>query len=135
MGIKEAGGNLSKIVETMSYVHGKLDLYSGNDDQIVPLMALGGQGVISVISNIMPAETAMICDKFFAGDIAGAAQLQYTYHDLIDALFSEVNPIPVKAAMTAMGYCENRLRLPLTTMDPEKEKKLLSIMRKHGLSV
>lgn len=135
VGIKEAGGNLSKIVETMSYVHGKLDLYSGNDDQIVPLMALGGQGVISVISNIMPAETAMICDKFFAGDIAGAAQLQYTYHDLIDALFSEVNPIPVKAAMTAMGYCENRLRLPLTTMDPEKEKKLLSIMRKHGLSV
>ncbi|MCI8332200.1 MAG: 4-hydroxy-tetrahydrodipicolinate synthase [Clostridiales bacterium] len=135
VGIKEAGGNLSKIVETMSYVHGKLDLYSGNDDQIVPLLALGGQGVISVISNLLPAETAALCDKFFAGDVEGAAKMQYQYHALIDALFSEVNPIPVKAAMAAMGFCENRLRLPLTTMDKEKEKKLLAIMRTHGLNV
>lgn len=135
VGIKEAGGNLSKIVETMSYVHGKLDLYSGNDDQIVPLLALGGQGVISVISNLLPAETAALCDKFFAGDIEGAAKMQYQYHALIDALFSEVNPIPVKAAMAAMGFCENRLRLPLTTMDKEKEQKLLAIMRTHGLNV
>jgi len=135
VGIKEAGGNLSKIVETMSYVYGKLDLYSGNDDQIVPLMALGGQGVISVISNLLPAETAALCDKFFAGDIEGAARMQYQYHALIDALFSEVNPIPVKAAMAAMGFCENRLRLPLTTMDKEKEKKLLAIMRTHGINV
>ena len=135
VGIKEAGGNLSKIVETMSYVYGKLDLYSGNDDQIVPLLSLGGQGVISVISNLLPAETAALCDKFFAGDIEGAARMQYQYHALIDALFSEVNPIPVKAAMAAMGFCENRLRLPLTTMDKEKEKKLLAIMRTHGINV
>lgn len=135
VGIKEAGGNLSKIVETMSYVYGKLDLYSGNDDQIVPLMALGGQGVISVISNLLPAETVALCAKFFDGDIEGAARMQYQYHALIDALFSEVNPIPVKAAMSALGFCENRLRLPLTTMDKEKEKKLLAIMRTHGLQV
>ena len=131
--IKEAGGNLSKIVETMSYVHDKLDLYSGNDDQIVPLMSLGGNGVISVLSNIMPSQTVEICDRFFRGDVAGAAKLQYEYHALITALFSEVNPIPVKAAMAAMGFCKNYLRLPLTTMDPEKEKVLLACMRAQGL--
>lgn len=133
VGIKEAGGNLSKIVETMSYVHDKLDLYSGNDDQIVPLMSLGGNGVISVLSNIMPSQTVEICDRFFRGDVAGAAKLQYEYHALITALFSEVNPIPVKAAMAAMGFCKNYLRLPLTTMDPEKEKVLLACMRAQGL--
>lgn len=133
VGIKEAGGNPSKIVETMSYVHDKLDLYSGNDDQIVPLMSLGGNGVISVLSNIMPSQTVEICDRFFRGDVAGAAKLQYEYHALITALFSEVNPIPVKAAMAAMGFCKNYLRLPLTTMDPEKEKVLLACMRAQGL--
>lgn len=133
--IKEANGDISKIVETMSYVNGKLDLYSGNDDQIVPLLSLGGDGVISVLSNVLPAETVEMCNKFFAGDIKGAAEMQYKYHALISALFSEVNPIPVKAAMAAMGYCENRLRLPLTTMDPEKEKVLLKCMREQGLNV
>lgn len=132
-GIKEANGNLSKIVETMSYVSGKLDLYSGNDDQIVPLMSVGGIGAISVLSNVLPRETCQITEKFFAGDIHGAAMLQYQYHALISALFSEVNPIPVKAAMAAMGFCENTLRLPLTPMDEEKQAKMLQIMRGHGL--
>lgn len=132
-GIKEANGNLSKIVETMSYVNGKLDLYSGNDDQIVPLMSLGGVGAISVLSNIMPKETCEIAHRFFEGDIAGAAELQYKYHSLIDALFSEVNPIPVKAAMAAMGHCRNTLRLPLTEMDTAKAEKMYGIMREHGL--
>ena len=133
VGIKEANGNLSKIVETMSYVHEKLDLYSGNDDQIVPLMSLGGIGAISVLSNIMPRQTVEITDKYFAGDVAGAAKLQYKYHSIIDALFSEVNPIPVKAAMAKMGFCENKLRLPLTTMDEAKAEAMYQIMKGHGI--
>ena len=131
--IKEANGDLSKIVETMSYVHDKLDLYSGNDDQIVPLMSVGGIGAISVLSNVLPKETCEIAKKFFAGDVQGAALLQYKYHSLISALFSEVNPIPVKAAMAAMGYCDNTLRLPLTPMDAAKEEKMLAILRSHGV--
>lgn len=133
--IKEANGNISKIVETMSYVHGKLDLYSGNDDQIVPLLALGGEGVISVLSNILPAETVEMCDRFFAGDVKGACELQYRYHALIDSLFSEVNPIPVKAAMAKMGFCENTLRLPLTPMDEKLAEKLYANMREAGIKI
>lgn len=131
--IKEANGDISKIVETMSYVHGKLDLYSGNDDQIVPLMALGGVGVISVLSNVMPAETVEMTKRFFAGDVAGAAQLQYKYHALIDALFCEVNPIPVKAAMSMLGWCEDSLRLPLTPMTDASREKLKKAMLDLGL--
>ena len=133
--IKEANGNISKIVETMAKVHGKLDLYCGNDDQIVPLMALGGSGVISVLSNILPAETAELCRRFLAGDIAGSAAMQYRYHALIDALFSEVNPIPVKAALAKMGFCENRLRMPLTPMEDGHAEKLFALMRAEGLPV
>lgn len=133
--IKEANGNISKIVETMAKVHGKLDLYCGNDDQIVPLMALGGIGVISVLSNILPAETAELCRRFLAGDVAGSAAMQYRYHALIDALFSEVNPIPVKAALSKMGFCENRLRMPLTPMEDEHAEKLFALMRAEGLQV
>ena len=133
--IKEANGNISKIVETMSLVHDKLDLYSGNDDQIVPLMALGGCGVISVISNLLPKETVELCNRFFAGDVAGAAELQYKYHYLIDALFCEVNPIPVKAAMAAMGFCEDYLRLPLTPMEENTKAVLLQAMRDVGIEV
>lgn len=135
VGIKEANGDISKIVETMSYVHDKLDLYCGNDDQIVPLMSLGGIGVISVLSNVIPAETVALTDKFFAGDIEGAAKLQYKFHRLIDALFCEVNPIPVKAAMAALGYCEDSLRLPLTPMEDANKAKLLAAMRELGLNV
>ena len=133
--IKEASGNISQIVETMALCRGKLDLYSGNDDQIVPLMSMGGLGCISVLSNILPAETREICTRFFAGDIAGSAELQCRYQPLISALFCEVNPIPVKAALAAMGLCEDRLRLPLTSMEPENREKLLARMREQGLNV
>ncbi|HKL74092.1 MAG TPA: 4-hydroxy-tetrahydrodipicolinate synthase [Clostridia bacterium] len=133
--IKEANGQISKIVETMSLVGDKLDLYSGNDDQIVPLLSLGGKGVISVLSNIMPKETKEICTRFFDKDIKGSCQLQLRLHNLIDSLFSEVNPIPVKAAAYAMGICENSLRLPLTTMDEAKYQKMLGYMREQGLNV
>lgn len=135
VGIKEANGDISKIVETMARVRGKLDLYSGNDDQIVPLMALGGKGVISVLSNVLPRGTVELCDRFLRGDIAGAAELQCRYHRLIDALFSEVNPIPVKAAMAAMGYCKDYLRLPLTPMEDATRANLLDAMRELGITV
>ena len=131
--IKEANGNISKIVETQSLVGGKLTMYSGNDDQIVPILSMGGQGVISVLSNVAPKQTAEICERFFRGDTAGAAKLQCELLPLIQALFCETNPIPVKAAMAAMGWCENYLRLPLTPMEPEHEETLLALMRQHGL--
>jgi 4-hydroxy-tetrahydrodipicolinate synthase len=98
-------------------------------------MALGGVGVISVLSNPMPKATAELCRKFFEGDVAGAAKMQLDLLPLINALFCEVNPIPVKAAMAAMGYCENYLRLPLTTMEPEHEAKLLALMQEQGIDV
>ena len=135
VGIKEANGNISKIVDTMARVRGRLDLYSGNDDQIVPLMALGGVGAISVLSNILPRETVAISDAMLSGNYEKAAELQCHYHALIDALFCEVNPIPVKAAMAAMGFCENTLRLPLTEMEDANREKLLALMRKEGLKV
>ncbi|MFI3142266.1 MAG: 4-hydroxy-tetrahydrodipicolinate synthase [Clostridia bacterium] len=133
--IKEANGDISKIVATMALVGDKLDLYSGNDDQIVPLLSLGGSGVISVLSNVVPKKTVELCDKFFAGDIAGSAQMQYDLLPLTNALFSEVNPIPVKAAMSAMGYCKDYLRLPLTPMEDHTKAVLLDEMRKQGVEV
>ena len=131
--IKEANGNISAIVETASLVGNKLDIYSGNDDQIVPVLSMGGAGCISVLSNLLPKETCEITRRFFAGDVAGAAELQMKYVPLINALFCEVNPIPVKAAMHAMGYCEDILRLPLTCMEQPNREKLLGLMRKEGL--
>ena len=131
--IKEANGNLSKIVETAALVGDKLDIYSGNDDQIVPMLSVGGKGVISVLSNLVPRETSELCHRFFRGDIRGSMQLQTKYLTLINALFSEVNPIPVKAAMNAMGYCEDYLRLPLTPMEDAHRATLLDLMRQHGL--
>lgn len=131
--IKEANGNISSVVETMSLVQGKLDLYSGNDDQIVPILSMGGAGCISVLSNILPRETCEITRRFFAGDVTGAAQLQMKYLPLVNALFSEVNPIPVKAAMAAMGWGENVLRLPLTPMEDASREKLFALMRREGL--
>ncbi len=131
--IKEAGGNISQIAELAALTRGKLDIYSGNDDQIVPILALGGKGVISVLSNPMPRATSEICHRFFRGDVEGSLKLQLDLLPLINALFCEVNPIPAKAAMAAMGYGENSLRLPLTPMEPEHEEKLLAIMRELGL--
>ncbi len=132
-GIKEANGDISSVVETQSLLRGKLDLYSGNDDQLVPILAMGGAGGISVLSNLMPRQTREICDRFWDGDIAGAAKLQCDYLPLINALFSEVNPIPVKAAMAAMGFGENSLRLPLTCMEQAHAEVLLRLMREQGL--
>ena len=134
-GIKEANGNIAKIVETMSIVGDRLDLYSGNDDEIVPLLLVGGSGVISVLSNVFPKETSLMCKKFFEGDTKGALELQFKYFKLIKALFSEVNPIPVKAAMAAMGFCEDYLRLPLTPMEDAHKEVLLQCMREQGLNV
>ena len=134
-GIKEANGNISKIVETAALVGDQLAIYSGNDDEIVPIMACGGIGVISVLSNVAPHQTVEICDKFFAGDVAGAMALQAKYLPLIRALFSEVNPIPVKAAMAAMGFCEDYLRLPLTPMEDARRQVLLDEMRRQGIRV
>lgn len=131
--IKEANGNISKIVETAALVGDKLDIYSGNDDQIVPVLSMGGAGVISVLSNVMPKETSEICKRFWRGDVIGSAKLQCELLPLINALFSEVNPIPVKAAMAAMGYGEDYLRLPLTPMEDAHREVLYSIMRSHGL--
>ncbi len=127
--IKEANGDISSAVATAALVGDKLDMYSGNDDQIVPMLSIGGSGVISVLSNLLPKETSDLCHKFFAGDVAGSAQMQFKYLPLINALFCEVNPIPVKAAMAAMGFCEDYLRLPLTPMEDAHKEKLLSIMR------
>ena len=131
--MKEASGNISQIAELAALTRGKMDIYSGNDDQIVPVLSLGGQGVISVLSNVMPRATVEICDRFFKGDVAGSCDLQLELLPLINALFSEVNPIPVKAAMTAMGYCEDILRLPLTPMEDANREKLLALMRAQGL--
>ena len=133
--IKEANGNLSKIVETAALVGDKLDIYSGNDDQIVPILACGGKGVISVLSNVAPKETALMCKKFFDGDVVGAMEMQKKYLPLVNALFCEVNPIPAKAAMAAMGFCENYLRLPLVPMEDAHREVLLQCMRNVGVKV
>ena len=133
--IKEASGNLSKIIDTMALVNGKLDLYSGNDDQITPLLSLGGCGVISVLSNLLPAETQELCMSFMRGDVCKSTAMQYQYLELVHALFSDVNPIPVKAAMAAMGFCEDYLRAPLLPMEETAKAKLLAAMRAQGINV
>ena len=131
--IKEANGDISKIAKTAQLLNGALDIYSGNDDQIVPIMSLGGIGVISVLSNVAPAQTVKICDRWFNGDVEGARELQLELLPLINALFCEVNPIPVKAGMAAMGWCENFLRLPLTPMSEGAWAKLEACMKEQGL--
>lgn len=131
--IKEASGNISQIAELAMLVGDKMDIYSGNDDQIIPVMSLGGKGVISVLSNIMPKETSRMCKLFASGDLKGALDIQLRLLPLINSLFSEVNPIPVKSAVSAMGFCENYVRLPLTTMDKDKEAVMLDLMRKENL--
>ena len=131
--VKEASGNISQIAKIAELCGDKMDIYSGNDDQIVPVLSLGGKGVISVLSNLVPKETSDMCHLFWEGKTKESLDLQLKYLSLVDALFSEVNPIPAKAAMAAMGYCENSLRLPLTPMESKNEEKLLAIMRKVGI--
>ena len=131
--IKEASGNLSKVAETAHLVGDKLDIYSGNDDQIIPILSLGGAGVISVLSNPMPKETSRMCHDFFEGNIEAARKTQLDLIPLINTLFCEVNPIPAKAAMAAMGFCEDYLRLPLTPMEEGNKAKLLKLMAEQNL--
>lgn len=133
--IKEANSDISKIVETFALVGDQLDIYSGNDDQIVPILSMGGQGCISVLSNVVPRETVAITDQFFAGNVAEAARLQCQFMPLIRSLFCESNPIPVKAAMSALGFCENYLRLPLVPMEQDHYETMLQQMRELGLQV
>ena len=132
-GIKEASGNISQIAEVARLCKDKIAVYSGNDDQIVPIMSLGGIGVISVLSNVLPKETVEMTDAMLSGDYVKARDLQLRYLPLVDSLFCEVNPIPVKAAVAAMGYCKNIVRLPLTSMTKPNEDKMLEIMREHGI--
>lgn len=133
VGVKEASGNISQVAKIMELTDGNIDLYSGNDDQIVPLLSLGGKGVISVLSNVAPKETHDICEKFFQGDIAGSRELQLRALPLIEQLFCEVNPIPVKRAMALMGMDCGPLRMPLTQITPEHEKALEQAMRDFGI--
>lgn len=133
VGVKEASGNISQVAKLMSLAKGKVDLYSGNDDQIVPLLSLGGKGVISVLSNVAPRQTHEICEKFFAGDVAGSCQEQLRAIDLVKALFCEVNPIPVKMALNLMGKEVGGLRTPLTEMEPEHAKVLKQAMEEYGI--
>lgn len=131
--IKDATGNISQVAQTMYACEGNIDIYSGNDDQIVPVLALGGKGVISVLSNVAPRETHDIVAKFLAGDVAGSRALQLKMLPLIDALFSEVNPIPVKKALNLMGKEVGPLRLPLTEMEDAHAAVLEAELRKVGL--
>lgn len=133
VGVKDATDNFSQMARMMAMADGCVDLYSGNDNQIVPAMALGGKGVISVLSNIAPKETHAICAKFLEGDVAGSRELQLKAVPLIDALFCEVNPIPVKKAMNLMGMEAGPLRRPLTEMEDANTEKLKKAMQEFGL--
>lgn len=133
--IKEASGDISQVAAISRLCGDSLDIYSGNDDQIVPVMSLGGKGVISVLSNLLPRETSEMCHAYMNGDCKRALDMQLKYLPLIDSLFCEVNPIPVKAAMAAMGYCDNYLRLPLTPMEEANEQRLLADMRNAGINL
>ncbi len=131
--VKEANGDLSSILRLRFAVGDELAVYSGNDDQIVPILSLGGMGVISVLSNVVPRETHDICQFYFDGKVKEAEKLQIEYTDLIDALFCETNPIPVKTAMRLLGYAAGPLRLPLSEMEPENLKKLEVALKAHKL--
>ena len=133
VGVKEASGNLSQIARLAAKAKGTVDIYSGNDDQIVPILSLGGKGVISVLSNVAPKETHEICAKYFEGDVEGSRDLQLRAMDLCDALFCEVNPIPVKKALNLMGMEAGSLRLPLTEMEEANAAKLEKAMREFGI--
>ncbi len=133
VGIKEASGNISQVAKIMNLTDGKIELYSGNDDQIVPILSLGGLGVISVLSNVAPQQTHDICAKWFAGDIKGSRELQLKALPLVAELFSEVNPIPVKKALNLQGYEVGGLRMPLTELTKANEEKLAKAMREFGI--
>ena len=133
VGIKEASGNISQVAKLASLAQGKIDIYSGNDDMIVPLLSLGGKGVISVLSNVAPRQTHEICSKFFEGDVEGSCKEQLRAIELCDALFCEVNPIPVKAALNLMGKEVGSFRRPLTDMEPANVERLRNAMKEYGI--
>ena len=133
VGVKEASGNISTVAQIMHLCDGNVDLYSGNDDQVVPLLSLGGIGVISVLSNVAPAYVHDMCYKFFSGDVEGSCKMQLNALPLVDALFCEVNPIPVKAALNMMGKEVGTLRAPLTEMEDGHKEVLRKAMKEFGL--
>ena len=133
--IKEASGNMSQVVELFARCGDKLDVYSGEDGLTVPILSMGGKGTISVLSNVVPKEAVAMTNAFFAGDVAEAARLQCRYLNLINLLFCEVNPIPAKAAVSAMGFGKEYIRLPLTPMEEGNRAKLLAEMRRLGVQV
>ena len=131
--VKEASGDISAVAEIAALCGDDLQLYSGNDDQILPVLALGGKGVISVLSNVLPRETHEICELFFRGDVEGSRCMMLKYLDLIHALFSDVNPIPVKEAMNLMGMQVGPCRLPLVEMSENGKKNLVEVLKKYSL--
>lgn len=133
MGVKEASGNLSSIALLLSECGEKLAVYSGNDDQILPILALGGSGVVSVVSNIMPTETQKLCDSFFSGNIELARKIQFQLMNMINALFCEVNPIPLKYAMSIIGLCSGEVRLPLTSPSEKSKAKIFETLSRYNL--
>ena len=133
VGVKDATGNISGVAKVLQLANGDVDLYSGNDDQIVPILSLGGKGVISVLSNVAPKQTHDICQLYFDGKVKESAQLQLKALPVIDGLFCEVNPIPVKKAMNLMGLNAGPLRRPLTEMEDEHAEKLAAAMKEFGI--
>ena len=131
--IKEASGDIGQVATLAALADGCLDIYSGNDDQVVPLLALGGKGVISVLSNVAPRETHDMVMKFLEGDVKGSLDIQLKYIDVIHNLFSEVNPIPAKRAVAEMGYCKNIVRRPLTEMEEDHAQVLIQSMKEAGI--
>ena len=131
--IKEASGDIGQVATLAALADGCLDIYSGNDDQVVPLLALGGKGVISVLSNVAPRETHDMVMKFLEGDVKGSLDIQLKYMDVIHNLFSEVNPIPAKRAVSEMGYCRNIVRRPLTEMEEDHAQVLINAMKEAGI--
>ncbi|NLM03622.1 MAG: 4-hydroxy-tetrahydrodipicolinate synthase [Clostridiales bacterium] len=131
--IKEASGNIAQVLEIKRLVSDDFKIYSGNDDNILPVYSCGGHGVISVLANIAPKETQAMCRAFEEGNIKESIRLQVMYKQLINLIFVEVNPIPIKAALNAMGYIENELRLPLTPMEDKNREKLIEEMKKLGI--
>ena len=133
VGVKEASGDFSAILKLRKACGDDLILYSGNDDQIIPVLSLGGKGVISVLSNVAPKDTHLMCQLYFEGKTDTAAKLQIDYCDLIEALFCEVNPIPVKAAMNLIGWNAGKLRMPLSEPEPEHLEKIRAALKNHNL--
>ncbi len=133
VGVKEASGNISAVARLVAECGDDLDIYSGNDDQTLPLLSLGGKGVISVASNVIPREMSELCRKWFAGDAQGARELHERYLALMNSMFLELNPIPVKTALSLMGYCREEFRLPICEPDDETRDRLIAVLKNYDL--